>query len=92
MPNDPGLHPAESAIDVRAIPPWERHALIFQTFHDLPSGGTLQLVNDHDPAPLRTQFEARYPGTFRWDYVESGPDIWRVRIGKTESVCCGGCL
>jgi uncharacterized protein (DUF2249 family) len=91
MPSDTDVHAAETTIDVRTIPPWERHALIFRTFDELPSGGTLQLVNDHDPAPLRTQFESRHPGTFRWDYAESGPDVWRVRIGKTESVCCGGC-
>jgi uncharacterized protein (DUF2249 family) len=38
------------------------------------------LVNDHDPKPLRYQFEARHVGTS--DYLESGPKVWRVRIGR----------
>ena len=45
-------------------------------------GEALELVNDHDPKPLRYQFEAELPGTFTWDYLEEGPEAWRVRIGK----------
>lgn len=91
MQREPELHPDDATIDVRTIPPAQQHALIFQTFRELPSGRALQLVNDHDPAPLRGQFELDHPGSYRRDCVESGPDVWRVRIGKTESVCCGGC-
>jgi uncharacterized protein (DUF2249 family) len=40
------------------------------------------LVNDHDPKPLRYQFEAEHAGEFTWDAVESGPEVWRVRIGR----------
>ena len=40
------------------------------------------LVNDHDPLPLRYQFEAQYAGEFTWDYLEAGPTVWRVRIGR----------
>jgi len=40
------------------------------------------LVNDHDPRPLRYQFEAQYTGEFTWDYLEAGPRVWRVRIGR----------
>jgi len=40
------------------------------------------LVNDHDPKPLRYQFQAEHPGEFTWDYLESGPEAWRVRIAR----------
>ncbi|MEZ5160013.1 MAG: DUF2249 domain-containing protein [Marmoricola sp.] len=40
------------------------------------------MVNDHDPKPLWYQFSAEYPDRFTWDYLESGPDVWRVRIGR----------
>jgi uncharacterized protein (DUF2249 family) len=40
------------------------------------------LVNDHDPKPLRYQFEARHVGEFTSDYLESGPKVLRVRIGR----------
>ena len=43
------------------------------------------LINDHDPKPLRYQFEAQYPGEFTWDYLQTGPKAWRVRIGRAAA-------
>ncbi|MFO1466381.1 MAG: DUF2249 domain-containing protein [Steroidobacteraceae bacterium] len=83
--------PFHATIDVRTIVPHERHALIFSTFASLPAGGALQLVNDHDPRPLRQQFQSNYHGQFSWDYLEQGPATWRVRIGRTKGNCCGSC-
>jgi uncharacterized protein (DUF2249 family) len=88
-----------TTLDVRRIPPPERHARIFSGFDALQPGQALQLVNDHDPLPLRRQFEGRAPGSFDWAYLEAGPDLWRVRIGKLaakapgwagDSCCSGG--
>lgn len=69
-------------IDVRTIEPRFRHPLIFKTFHDLAPGEHFVLVNDHDPAPLRYQFQAELPNAFTWTYEEQGPEVWRVRVGK----------
>ena len=74
----------ETTIDVRVIPPFERHGLIFGTFDRLNSDDSFVIVNDHDPRPLSHQFEARYAGTFSWQYLEQGPDVWRVRIRRTS--------
>ena len=73
---------ATTTIDVRAIVPRERHPLIFNTFHDLAPGTAFLLVNDHDPKPLYYQFQAELGGQFKWEYLESGPDVWKVRIAK----------
>lgn len=70
-------------LDVREEPPIRRHALIFETFAALESGTGFELVNDHDPKPLFYQFAAEQAGTFSWDYLEQGPVVWRVRIGRT---------
>jgi uncharacterized protein (DUF2249 family) len=82
-------------IDVRAIAPRERHPLIFSTFGKLAEGQAFVLVNDHDPKPLHQVFEAELPGLFTWDYLEQGPDLWRVaitRLPKARSTqCCGSC-
>ena len=40
------------------------------------------LVNDHDPKPLFYQFQAERAGQFEWNYLESGPTVWRVEIRK----------
>ena len=69
-------------IDVRTIAPRERHPLIFSTFRDLPQGEAFLLVNDHDPKPLYYQFKAELGEEFQWDYLEQGPEVWRVRIAR----------
>ena len=70
---------------MRQLPHWQRHDAIFTAYRALPPGRGFVLVNDHDPLPLRYQFEARYPGRFTWDYAEAGPRVWRVRIGRATT-------
>ena len=78
------MNAIEHPIDVRPIPPRQRHPLIFNTWDELPTGGSILLTNDHDPLPLYYQFAAEYTGGFHWEYVESGPSLWQVRISKGE--------
>ena len=80
---------SKSTIDVREIPPRERHPLIFGTFDQLSPGEALLLINDHDPKPQYYQFQAESTGKFTWDYLETGPDVWRVRIGKVQDAAVG---
>ncbi|APD08619.1 MULTISPECIES: DUF2249 domain-containing protein [Thermus] len=69
-------------LDVRTIPPRERHPRIFGVFDSLKPGQSFVLVNDHDPRPLYYQFQAERPGAFAWEYLEAGPEVWRVRITR----------
>jgi len=85
-----------SRIDVRTVAPRERHPLIFATFGALQVGQALELVNDHDPRPLFRHFMDQVPGQFSWDYLEQGPALWRVAIGRIaqgagSAPCCGAC-
>ena len=72
-------------LDVREIAPRQRHPLIFETFGSLQPGEAFILVNDHDPKPLYYQFNAEQAGQFTWEYLEQGPETWRVRVGKSAS-------
>jgi uncharacterized protein (DUF2249 family) len=72
-----------TTLDVRTEPPARRHTLIFDTFDQLAAGHGFELVNDHDPKPLYYQLEAEQTGRFSWEYLEQGPEVWRVRIGRT---------
>jgi len=45
-------------LDVRDMPPAERHPTIRDAFDDLDAGERLILVNDHDPSPLFYEFKA----------------------------------
>ena len=60
-------------LDVRTIPPRQRHPLIFETFDALAPGEAFELVNDHDPKPLYYQLNAERPGLLAWEYLEQGP-------------------
>jgi uncharacterized protein (DUF2249 family) len=71
-------------VDVRQTPPAQRHPMIFGTFESLKPGQSLELVNDHDPKPLFYQFQAELTGQFEWNYLERGPEVWRVEIRKIQ--------
>lgn len=69
-------------IDVRSLVPAQRHERIFKLIDQLKPGAAFVLVNDHDPKPLYYQLEAEHPQQFSWTYLERGPRVWRVQIGK----------
>jgi uncharacterized protein (DUF2249 family) len=45
-------------LDIRDLPPAERHDRIHETFTEIPSGEALTIINDHDPQPLFYEFQA----------------------------------
>jgi len=72
-------------LDVREIPPYKKHATIFKTYNNLAAGEAFVIINDHDPKPLQFQFAAEHgKDKFSWEYLEEGPTVWKVQIGKTE--------
>jgi uncharacterized protein (DUF2249 family) len=73
-----------NTLDVREMVPRMRHQTIFATFERLNPGEAFILINDHDPKPLYYQFQAEQSGRFSWDYLEQGPEVWRVRIGRVQ--------
>lgn len=75
----------EQQLDVRKIPPYKKHSTIFKTYEGLKAGEAFVIVNDHDPKPLGFQFTAQYgKDKFSWEYLEKGPEVWKVRIGKPK--------
>ncbi|MFN8386054.1 MAG: DUF2249 domain-containing protein [Anaerolineales bacterium] len=74
-----------TTLDVREIPPRERHPKIFQTFDALKDGEHFTLVNDHDPKPLFYQFSHERKDQFSWKYLEEGPEVWRVAISRVAA-------
>ena len=69
-------------LDVRVIPPRDKHPAIFRAFDGLASRQAIVIVNDHDPRRLREQFTAERPDAFDWTYEAEGPEVWRVRISR----------
>lgn len=71
----------EITLDVRMLPPQEKHRTIFEKLENLGAGEELILANDHDPKPLFYQLQQMYPEVFGWTYLQQGEnDLWRIRI------------
>ncbi len=75
----------EIVLDVRTVAPPSRHPKIFAAWEDLPVGGKLKLVNDHDPKPLYYVFRAERDGEFEWTPLEEGPQVWSVAIKRVAA-------
>jgi uncharacterized protein (DUF2249 family) len=72
--DDPG-HPV---LDARAVPHAIRHATIFGALDTVRPGGGLVLLAPHDPLPLIAQVHDRYAAAFDLEYLERGPETWRL--------------
>ena len=69
-------------INVPLIEPRLKHPTIFEKFDAMPEGQSLVILNDHDPKPVYYQLLGERGNVFNWEYLEQGPELWRVRITK----------
>jgi len=69
-------------LDVRTIPTWERHGRIFSAFAELRGAASLTIVTDHEPRPLRLQFQERHPEEFVWEQRQVGSGRWEVTLRR----------
>lgn len=65
-------------------PPTVRHEMFYKAFADIKPGEAFEFINDHDPKPLYYQMEAESKEPFRWEYLEKGPELWKVRVVKVK--------
>lgn len=73
-----------AVLDTRKYVPGGNQDVIFETFENLNPGEKMHLINDHEPTSLEYQFIMDRPEQFIWQYLEKGPEVWRVSIEKTE--------
>jgi regulator of cell morphogenesis and NO signaling len=72
----------QNTLDVTILEPKQKHPTIFARFDQLAEGEELTLFNDHDPKPLYYQLLGERGDVFTWEYLEQGPEWWKVRIAK----------
>lgn len=72
-------------LDIRGTRKPDKHPTIFAAYTGLPVGGAFVLVNDHDPQHLHDEFEADYPGSYDWEYLNREMRDWRIKITKLAS-------
>lgn len=69
-------------LDVRMVPHAIRHATVFGALSAVKAGAGLMLIAPHDPLPLLAQAERMYPEMFTVNYLQRGPDAWRLHFGR----------
>lgn len=68
-------------LDVRPVEPKDRIDTVLGSYDSVAPGGTLHLVVDHDPECMRHLLTATQPPeSFAFDYLERGPEVWRVDV------------
>lgn len=72
-------------LDVRPLRKPDKHPAIFQAYDALAVGASFVLLNNHDPKHLREEFDTDHPGGYGWEYLDEGPETWRIRISKLAS-------
>lgn len=73
-------------LDVQTIPHAVRHAAIFGALESLRPGAGLILSATHDPVPLLDQLSKRCEGQFAVEYLERGPQRFRVKLVRRPSL------
>ena len=74
----------ENILDVTLYEPRQKHPTIFKKFDALNGGESFVLHNDHDPKPLYYQLLGERGDIFTWEYLEQGPQWWKIRITKKK--------
>jgi uncharacterized protein (DUF2249 family) len=72
-------------LDARTIPHAIRHATIFGALDAVGPTAGLILLAPHDPLPLLDQIEQRSPEAFDVEYLQRGPEAWRLRFTRTAA-------
>ena len=85
------LKPSQQEIDVRGLPPHERHGKVLELFDVLKPGEALSVVNDHEPVHLVAfmKHERRDFDPEAYEAHQRGPGEWvgvfAKRIGSVEA-------
>lgn len=64
---------------------YERNSIndvVLSHFDSLPVGEKMILINDSNPSHVFNELEEKRFGKFEWDYIEEGPDVWKVSLAK----------
>ena len=74
-------------LDVRPVPPKDRYERIMEAYEGLRPDDAMELTVDHDPTCMYYTLKAtRGDDAFGFDYLERGPEVWRVRVTKMLDV------
>jgi len=69
-------------LDLTVIDPIQRQHVVKKKINELEPGDELVICNDHNPRGLQHWLQEEKGSTYRWVYLESGPEKWQVQITR----------
>lgn len=75
-------HEALPELDVQTIPHAVRHGAIFGALAQVRPGAAMIIRATHNPLPLLGQLADREPGAFQIQYLDDGPEYWRIQFTR----------
>ncbi len=69
-------------LEVTSLPKIIRHGAVIGGLTSMKSGQRLILVAPHDPRPLLTQLSRVAPDAFGIEYLQEGPQDWRIEVTR----------
>lgn len=79
-----GAAQAVPSLRVTDLPKVIRHGALVGGLTSLPSGSQVVLIAPHDPKPLLAALAAAAPDQFAVEYLDNGPDEWRLQFTRTS--------
>ncbi len=79
-----GADEGDPVIDARAIPHKLRHGALLGAWTAVRPGEAMVLIAPHDPVPLLAKMAHKDPEAIEVEYLERGPEAWRVRVARTR--------
>jgi uncharacterized protein (DUF2249 family) len=81
---------ARISLDVREVEPKHRYEMIMGAYERLAVDEAIELTVDHDPKCMYYALRAtRGDDAFTFDYLEDGPETWRVLVRKAAAGVAG---
>src|SRR5688572_24338492 len=74
-----------NVLDITTLEPEQKQVTLFAKFDSMRVGEDLTIRYDYDPKSLYYQLLGEKGNVFTWEYLEQGPEWWRVRLLKKQS-------
>ena len=58
------------------------NSVVLSHFDSLPVGEKMVIINNSDPSHVFNELEEKRFGKFEWEYIEEGPEVWKVSLAK----------
>jgi uncharacterized protein (DUF2249 family) len=79
----------KTRVDLRTVAPQARIAVATYASHLLRPGQAMEVTDERDPVDVFADLQHK-SDRFRCQYVERGPDVWRIRVGRVQPSLTAG--